>query len=75
MEPTPYIDAQGQRYFNLWQAAQIIGTISKGTLWNWGKKGRTPEPYAIDLGFIKRNLIIAAIIEPVRPNEPEDAEM
>jgi hypothetical protein len=57
MQPTPYIDEHGKRFYNARQAAQIVGTITAATLWSWAKKGKTPEPYSIDLGIIRQPVI------------------
>lgn len=46
--PEPYI-IDGQRFYNVHQAAQIIGTITEATVWRWAKHGQTPFGFELDI--------------------------
>jgi hypothetical protein len=46
--PKPYI-IDGQRFYNVWQAAQIVKGVSDATLWNWAKKGVTSFGFELDV--------------------------
>lgn len=39
--PKPYIDDDGNRYYNVRQAAQIVGGVCEKTMWNWANEGET----------------------------------
>lgn len=42
MELKPYIDEQtGERFYNVRQAAHIVGAVCEATLWHWAAKGIT----------------------------------
>lgn len=50
MPPAPYIDEQtGQRFYNVRQAAQIVGAVSEVTLHRWAKHGSTPFGFDLDV--------------------------
>jgi hypothetical protein len=46
--PEPYI-IDGQRFYNVRQAAQIVGAICEATCWRWADKGVTSFGYHLDV--------------------------
>jgi len=52
--PDPYI-LDGQRYYNVRQAAHIVEGVSKATLWLWAAHGVTSFGY--DLGVKRAPMI------------------
>ena len=47
--PIPYVDAAGNRFYNVWQAAQLVGGVSQKTMWNWAAKGVTSFGFKLDV--------------------------
>jgi hypothetical protein len=46
-KPAPYTDDDGNRFYNVRQAAQIVGDVCEATIWNWASKGVTPFGYEL----------------------------
>jgi len=49
MQPTPYIDEEGNRFYNTRQAAQIVKGVCQLTLWRWAKRGVTSFGFHLDV--------------------------
>jgi len=53
MQPTPYIDEQtGERFYNVRQAAQIVGSVCEATVSNWAAAGVTSFGYDLDVKHV-----------------------
>jgi hypothetical protein len=45
----PYIDDEGNRYYNVRQASRIVTEVSSHTLWNWAAIGVTSFGFELDV--------------------------
>jgi hypothetical protein len=54
-KPAPYIDGEGNRFYNLRQAAQVAEGVTASTLLRWASKGITSFGFKLD---IKREPLI-----------------
>jgi hypothetical protein len=52
-QSAPFIDADGQRYLNVRQAAQIVRGVCKKTLWNWASHGVTSFGFHLDVKRVR----------------------
>jgi len=48
-QPAPYIDGEGNRYYNVHQAAQVLEGVCVSTLWRWAEKGVTSFGFKLDV--------------------------
>ena len=51
-QPAPHIDDDGNRYYNVRQAAQIIEGVCEVTLWRWASKGVTSFGFKLDVAQV-----------------------